>query len=81
MLEVVLLLHLVVGLERRGGNLDGVGENLMSVLDLLNWLLMDRSSCSIWVMAWADCVGSYTIPDPNCACAMVAGKMHNIAAR
>ena len=34
--ELVLLLDLVVGLERRVGDLDGVGENLLSVLDLLN---------------------------------------------
>src|ERR1700733_12726173 len=32
-----------------------------------NWLEMDCSSCSICTMAWPDCVGSNTIPEPNCA--------------
>src|ERR1035441_3697846 len=30
---------------------------------------MDCVSCSICVMAWTDCVGSKTMPEPNCACA------------
>ncbi len=30
---------------------------------------MDCSSCSICAMAWPDCVGSKTMPEPNCACA------------
>ena len=36
MVEVVLLLQLVVGLECCAGDLDGVGENLLAVLDLLH---------------------------------------------
>src|SRR5579864_715984 len=28
---------------------------------------MDCSSCSICTMAWPDCVGSNTMPEPNCA--------------
>src|ERR1700693_4189210 len=28
---------------------------------------MDCSSCSICITAWLDCVGSNTMPEPNCA--------------
>ena len=33
--EVVLLLGDVVGLQRSGGNIDGVGKDLLALLDLL----------------------------------------------
>ncbi len=53
MREVVLLLYDVVGLERRRGDLDGVGEDLLALLDLLD-LVGDGS---LFVLDLRDGVG------------------------
>ena len=67
MRQFVLLFGDVVGLQCRGRNLDGVGEDLLALLDLLGFV--GNGSFSIWVTAWPACVGSKTIPEPNWACA------------
>jgi hypothetical protein len=70
--KVVLLLYGVVGLQGSRSDLDGVGKDLCSVLDLLSFVLKGLTSFSICTMAWPDCVGSKTMPEPNCAFAAVA---------